>query len=116
MDAAIAALIGAGIGVVGSLGGAFIQQRAQSKREMMTAAVALGRADYEADLANAQAGGGRAILCPVDIYVAHHFNVLEAVAAGGYGSAEMDAVIAKRDALVAALERHTAGSESARQR
>ncbi len=35
MDAAIAALLGAGIGAIGSVGGMWLQQRHQTRRELL---------------------------------------------------------------------------------
>ncbi len=46
MDAALAALIGAAIGAVASLGGAWIQQRHQTARERVKMATELGVTDH----------------------------------------------------------------------
>jgi len=45
MDAAVAALIGAGIGVVGSLGASWLQQRHQTRRDRLKLATELAAAD-----------------------------------------------------------------------
>ena len=81
MDAAVAALLGASIGAVGSLGVMWIQQRQQTNRERLKLAAELGLADYngQVELAKKQ-GGGR--LPPMSAYVLYHAAFLDALANG----------------------------------
>lgn len=78
MDAAIAALIGAAVGVVGSLGGTWIQQRTESRRDRLRLAAKLGEADFNFFKARAEREGGP--LPPISVYVAYHAEVLQALA------------------------------------
>lgn len=83
LDAAVAALIGAAVGALGSVGGVWLTQRHQTRRDLMRAAVELGQAERKERLeALARKGGGA--LLPVSVYVAHHTAVLHAIAEGRF--------------------------------
>jgi hypothetical protein len=83
MDPALAALLGAAIGSLGSFAGMWIQQRHQTRRDRLKLAADLGLADYKENLANLktkQQGSFR--VPPVSAYVLYHAQFLDALAAG----------------------------------
>jgi hypothetical protein len=109
MDAAVAALIGAGIGAAGaaigaasSFGAAWLQQRHQTRRERLKLATELAIADWK-DFREATVKRGGGALLPIAVYIAYHVEMLEAMDTGTY-DAEKIAGLEKRQAeLVAAL-------------
>lgn len=106
MDAAIAALIGAGIGAVASLGGAWLQQHYQSRRDFARVAADLAIADFNhaLDLAKTQTPmGSTARIPPMSIFVAYHADVLRAVADGSFDDAALKAIDERQIALLKAL-------------
>jgi|SRR6185369_1237595 len=115
MDAAIAALagaaIGAAIGAAASLGSAWIQQRHQTRRDLLRSAVELGQAERQEliDKLKSQPGGGA--LLPVSVYVAHHAEVLQAIAAGRYGPEVVRRIEEAQQELVKSLPRRGRAAE-----
>jgi|SRR6266702_4665163 len=113
MDAAIAALAGAAIGAAASLGTTWIQQRHQTRRDLLRSAVELGQAERQEfiDKLKSQSGGGP--LLPVSVYVAHHAEVLQAIAAGRYGPEVVRRIEEAQQELVKSLPRrwHAAGED-----
>jgi len=107
MDAAVAALIGAGIGVAGTVAAAWLQQNAQTKRELVKVAVDLALADYKRLIEHADHGK---YLPPVTLYVMYHAELLRAVADGAVDSDTLDRLDAKQESLM----RHIVAKENAR--
>lgn len=108
MDAAVAALIGAGIGVAGTVAAAWMQQNAQTRRELVKVAVDLALADYKRMIEHSDHGGKS--LPPVTLYVTYHADLLRAVAAGAVEADTLDRIDAKQEALM----RHIVAKENAR--
>jgi hypothetical protein len=74
MTAAIAALVGAFIGAAASIGAMIIQQRYQSKRELLKIASELALQDYKRRFDIIADVGGK--MPPVSAFVHYHFQVL----------------------------------------
>jgi hypothetical protein len=106
MDAAVAALIGAAIGTLGSLGSTWVQQRHQSRRERLKVAADLGLADYKETLELAKAQPGSSAVPPMSCFVAYHADILNALADGGLDTERLAAIDAKQmEVLRATAER-----------
>ena len=82
MDAAIAALIGAAVGAVGSFGAMWIQQRHQTRRERLKLAADLGLADYKEQVENASKYTAPTKVPPLSAYVMYHADFLDELAKG----------------------------------
>ena len=82
MDAAVAALLGAAIGTVGSLGGVWIQQHHQSRRERIKVAADLGLADYNGQVELLKGKSENFRLPPMSAYVMFHAEFLDALSKG----------------------------------
>ena len=78
MDAAIAALLAALIGAAGSVGGMIIQQRSQSRRDLLKIAADLASEDWENRYELLSKRGGT--MPPVSAFVRYHHKVLTALA------------------------------------
>ena len=78
MDAAIAALLGALIGAAGSVGGTIIQQRSQSRRDLLKIAADLASEDWKNRYELLSKRGGT--MPPVSAFVRYHHKVLTALA------------------------------------
>lgn len=101
MDAAVAALLGAAIGAVASLGGAWIQQRHQTRRERLKLAADLGLADHARDYAMIK--DRRAVMPPVSAYIAYHAEFLDALAKGPITAAQVHQMNERQDELLKAF-------------
>ena len=78
MDAAIAALLGALIGAAGSVGGMIIQQRSQSRRDLLKIAADVASEDWKNRYELLSKRGGT--IPPVSAFVRYHHKVLTALA------------------------------------
>ena len=105
MDSAVAALLGAAIGMLGSVGGVWLQQRHQSKRDRLKIAADLGLADFNRTLERIQAPGEGGPLPPVALFIAYHADVLDAMAAGKFGPDEVERIERRQSELLAAMPR-----------
>ena len=101
MDAAVAALIGAAVGVVGSLGGTWIQQRTESRRDRLRLAAKLGEADFNFFLERAKKHGGP--MPPISLYVAYHADVLQALAEDDFTPKRIAKIEQRQTELIKAL-------------
>ena len=81
MDAALAALLGAAIGAVGSFGVMWIQQRHQTKRERLKLAADLGLADFNGQVELAKRNQQSLRIPPMSAFVMYHAEFLDALAA-----------------------------------
>ncbi|MDP1926505.1 MAG: hypothetical protein Q8K57_17170 [Thiobacillus sp.] len=79
MDAAIAALLGTGIGAVASFGAMWIQQKNQTRRDRLKVAADLGLADYKGQIELAKLQNKGAKLPPLSAYVMYHAEFLDAL-------------------------------------
>lgn len=79
MDAAVAALLGAAIGTVGSFGALWLQLRHQNKRERVKLAADLGLADHNSAIENSRQQQGRFEIAPLSAYVMYHAEFLDAL-------------------------------------
>ncbi|MDP9125397.1 MAG: hypothetical protein M3N82_12500 [Pseudomonadota bacterium] len=111
MDAAVAALLGTALGAVGSIGGVWLQQRYQGRRERAKVAADLGLADYTWRRKRIQENGGE--MYPLSIFIAYHLEVLEALEAGDFNAKRIaeitDRQSARRDAIKGATDAARAG-------
>lgn len=97
MDAAVAALIGAGIGVAGTVAAAWLQQRAQTQRDLVKAAVDLAVVDYKRLIEHAAHGGS---LPPISLYVSYHAELMRSIADGSFDEDIIDRLDAKQEQLI----------------
>jgi hypothetical protein len=107
MDAAVAALLGTAVGAIGSIGGVWLQQRHQSRRDRTKLAADLGLADYTWHRDRTAERGGK--LLPLSVYVAYHLDVLRALEEGTFNSAGVAEIGQRqRELLKAVTELHQA--------
>lgn len=99
MDAAVAALLGAGIGAVTSIAGVWLQQWYQADRHLVAEAVKIGLAEFESDCAYAAKQKGVFLIPPPASYVAFNAQVLRAIASKSLTSEKLEGIRAERDAL-----------------
>lgn len=112
MDAAVAALLGAAIGAVASVGGAWLQLRAQTRRELAKTAADLAMADHERDLELLKMHGGT--IAPMSAYLAYHADVLRAVADGTLDPKKFREIDERQKALITAIHESRTGGGRAR--
>lgn len=103
MDAAVAALIGAAIGVLGSLGGTWIQQRHQTRRDRLKLAADLGLADYKQKLELARTQVGSSSVPPISVFVAYHAEVLDAIADGALDAERVSSIDSRQKEILHAV-------------
>lgn len=101
MDGAVAALLGALVGAMGSFGGVWLQQRAQSGRELAKAAAEIAAEDYRIMLERTRGLGGGTP--PLSLYVAYHADVLRAIAADRFDAPAVHRIESRLQALHDAL-------------
>lgn len=106
MDAALAALAGAAIGALGTLGTTWLQQRHQTRRDLLKSAAELGMRDFEHTFDRIKATGGS--LPPISTFVAYHAEVLQALAANDFGPEAVARIDAKQKATVEAIKNRNA--------
>jgi hypothetical protein len=103
MDAAVAALIGAGIGALASLAGAVLQQKYQAERAVVSAAVKLGLAEFENDVEMAKAKAGITYVPPPSAYVAYNAQLLRAISKNKLTPGAIEAIDAEHQKLLAVI-------------
>jgi hypothetical protein len=102
MDAAVAALAGAAIGAIGTLGTTWLQQRNQTKRDLLKSAVDLGMKDFDFELGIKSKRAG-AVMAPLSVYVAYHADVLKALADDQFGPPELARIDSRQKAALEAI-------------
>lgn len=105
MDAAVAALVGAALGVAGSIGGAWLTQRQQSRREILSAAVKIGLEEFQSDVAIASKGQGVVHIPPPYSYVAFNAEVLSSMVAGKLTKERLKTLCDRHNAMLDELEK-----------
>lgn len=80
MDAALAALLGAAIGALASVGAMWVQQHHQTRRDRLKMAVDLAVEDHGTSFELAKAKGAK--IAPISAYVIYHARVLDHLAKG----------------------------------
>lgn len=103
MDAAIYGLIGAVIGALASVGGMYVQQKQQNRRDRLKIAVDLAIQEYSRDLELAKAKNGGAFVAPLDSYVICHANLLDALAEGIVTPEKIREMTSERDKILVAF-------------
>jgi hypothetical protein len=103
MDAAIAALIGAGIGAVASLAGAVLQHKYQAESSLVDAAVKLGLAEFENDVELAKTIKGIGYVPPPGSYVAYSAALLRSIGKGKLTPEVLKTIDAEHKKLVAVI-------------
>ncbi len=111
MDAAVAALIGAAIGAAGSIGGMWLQQRHQTRRERLKVAADLAISDHNSTLELAKAAGARADVAPLSSYVIFHAQMLDCIADGDITAAKVTEIKTKLDDVLAVFPKHVEGEK-----
>lgn len=101
MDAAIAALLGTAVGAAGSIGGIWLQQRHQSRRDPAKLAAHLGLADFTWRRERAAEQGGR--MLPLSIYIAYHLDVLDALEDGEFNPTRIAQIGDRQASLLKAV-------------
>jgi hypothetical protein len=99
---AIAALCGAFVGAIASIGGTWLAQRAQSSRERLKLATEMARADREEFIKVNGQFSGKPVL-PLSVYIAYHADLLQAAAKGKLNPAQINRIDAKNKELVKAV-------------
>ncbi len=110
MDAAVAALLGTALGAVGSIGGVWLQQRYQGRRERAKVAADLGLADYTWRRERMQEKGGE--MYPLNIFIAYHLEVLNALDAGNFTPARVAEITTRQTALRRAVKEASNAAQS----
>lgn len=100
MDAALAALLGTGLGALGSIGGAWLKQRHEVLRDRVKLASELGLAEYQQKIAIAKASGVPTTLLPLSMYVDYHLKILEALESGGLDAEKLVAIKDRQTDLI----------------
>ncbi len=100
INAAVAALLGALIGAASSLLTIVIQQRYQSKRELLKIAADLALEDHKQRCEAVASIGGK--MPPVSTYVHYHLRVLEHMAAGTYSKDTVQKLAEESDQIISA--------------
>ncbi len=77
MDAAMAGLIGAGMGSFITFFGQWLQQKSRSRHDQMRMAVELGMRDQETAKELARIGSKTTMIPPLAAYVIYHVRVLD---------------------------------------
>lgn len=103
MDAAIYGLLGAVIGALASVGGMYVQQKQQNRRDRLKIAVDLAIQEYNRDLELAKAKTGGAFVAPLDSYVICHASLLDALAEGVVTPEKIRELTSERDRILAAF-------------
>ncbi len=103
MDAAVAALLGALIGVLGTIVATFVQQRFQTRRERLKMAADLGLADFNFCVEQMRSRDG--LIPPLSMYVAYHLEVLDALDAGKFDTATINSIEERQKKLADAFPR-----------
>jgi hypothetical protein len=102
MDAAAAALLGALIGAAASIGVMWIQQRHQTKRDLLRVAADLAREDWKNRLELLSQRGGK--MPPVSAFVHYHAKVLEAMANGTFTPDTVKRLSEEQEQILAAYD------------
>jgi hypothetical protein len=103
MDAATAAILGAAVGAIGSIGGVWLQQRHQTRRDLMKVSADLGLADYKHSIELGQSQGGMFSLPPLSVYVMYHAEFLKAIAKGEIDTSTIKKLSEKQAELLKAF-------------
>lgn len=104
MDAALAALLGALLGAVASMGAMWIQQRHQTKRDLLKIAAELANEDWKQRF-DIQSKHGRVSMPPVSVFVHYHAKVLEAMANGTYSPELIKKLSEEQELIIDAYEK-----------
>lgn len=112
MDAAVAALLGTALGAVGSVGGVWLQQRYQGRRERAKVAADLGLADYTWRREHIREIGGD--IYPLSIFIAYHLEVLEALETGNFDATRIAEITERQSARSAAIRSVSEAERAAR--
>jgi hypothetical protein len=103
MSAGVAALLGALIGAVASMGAMWIQQRHQTKRDLLKIAAELAHKDWKQRY-EIQSKHGQVRMPPVSVFVHYHAKVLEAMANGTYSPEMVKRLGEEQEAIISAYE------------
>ncbi|MBX3717152.1 MAG: hypothetical protein KF738_14235 [Burkholderiales bacterium] len=109
MDAAVAALVGAAIGAIGSVGGVWLQQRHQTRRDRLKIAADLGLADHNSAVELAKLNHGGGYIAPVSAYVMYHVRILDVLAEGDVTPKHIQDIAEKQSEILKAMPRPKEG-------
>lgn len=99
MDAAVAGLIGAGIGASSSLITVWIQARYQAKRERSKFIMEFAANDRKEAIESARLRGASAAVAPVALYAHYHSRLLEMIERGKVDDADLSKLSQETDAI-----------------
>jgi hypothetical protein len=102
MSAAVAALLGALIGAAASIGVMWVQQKHQTKRDLLRVAAELAREDWKNRLQLLSPG---AKMPPVSAFVHYHAKVLEAMANGTFSPDTVKQLSLEQEEILSAYDR-----------
>lgn len=104
MDAAIAGLVGAGLGLVGSLGAVWIQNHYLTKRERAKSVMEIAVRSREQEVSLVAAGARRRNILPIEVYVQHHQAIFDLLEKGDFNTKAVVKIFAERDSLARRLD------------
>jgi len=104
MSATLAALLGALVGAAASMGAMWIQQRHQTKRDLLKIAAELAQEDWKQRF-DILSKHGAVNMPPVSVFVHYHAKVLEAMANGTYSPEMIQQLSEAQEAVMEAHER-----------
>jgi hypothetical protein len=111
MDAAVlsalSALGGTALGVVGALGGTWLQQRGEAKRARARMAIDLALADYSVLIDKAKRDGGN--VPALAVFLHYHLELVRAMEDGDLSDARLAQIDEARDVLVAGRRQRRGG-------
>ena len=108
MDAAIAGLVGAGIGLVGSLGAVWIQNHYLTKRERAKSVMEIAVRSREQEVNLAVARLRKPVVPPLEVYVQHHQSIFDMLESGNVTAKSIEKIFTEKDRMT---ERLTAISD-----
>lgn len=103
MDAAVAALLGTGIGALSAFGAAWLQQRMQGRREILKLAADVAMRDYERRIEVIRSKGGGPIP-PIGVFISYQVELMTAMAAGPVTPEDFRRLRANYEALERAFD------------
>jgi len=104
MDAAVAGLIGAGLGLVGSLGAVWIQNHYLSKRERAKSVMEIAARSREQEVSLVVAGARRRNIPPIEVFVQHHQSIFEMLESGEVTAGKIEKIFSEKERMASHLE------------
>lgn len=104
MDAVVAGLIGAGLGLVGSLGAVWIQNHYLTKRERAKSVMEIAVRSREQEVNLVVAGARKRKIPPIEVYVQHHQAIFGLLESRKFNPNAVVKISSERDSLARRLD------------